>query len=463
MNYLQPAPLSRRRVKIPSFGAGMNPFSDKSILSAVVAKACYNFEFSTGALREGYGLEECLEIPRKVTNIWNFKRHDFDSASDEEILMYSGTDGKVYYQRNGVENYLAGIEFSSPPMAVNYRLYGDDVILICSKTDGMVVWDGSHDAYLVPNAPLITSMVIHYERMFCTVAGERNAVWFSSDLDPTNWDIELDRGGFIQVLDERGKLNRVISYLNHIYIFRDFGISRLTAFADQTDFAIGNLFVSSGKIYADTAVLCGDMVMFLASDGLYRFDGLSTHRVLPAISSMIQSSENATAVFHEGKYFVALKLDTDLESSDENSDKNNAVLAIDFKTGTYTILAGVSVKAFSSVKETLYALTEVGIAALMTRCGTLFGEPTEKSWASGLLDFESERTKTVREFFVETDEKFELTVYSERAKKQFTVTPVNGLAQVRVNVSGRKIGFIMKAKTAEARIVRPTLILSGGR
>lgn len=69
------------------------------------------------------------------------------------------------------------------------------------------------------------------------------------------------------MIDERGALNRVISYLNYVYVFRDYGISRITAFGAQTDFSVSNLFVSSGKIYPRSVALCGDSVIFLRRTG----------------------------------------------------------------------------------------------------------------------------------------------------------------------------------------------------
>ncbi|MCL2061233.1 MAG: hypothetical protein FWH03_01220 [Firmicutes bacterium] len=458
-NYIKTPSSSRRKISVTTFGGGMNASLDESVLPLSVAKRIYNFDFSAGALTEGYGLEAEPLSARAITNIWTFKRHDFDTAADEEIIMFSDIYGKVYYLRGGTEHELSGISFTSVPQAVTYRLYGDDVILLTSETDAMAVWDGKSTPYTVPDSPLITSMAMHYERMFCTVAGERNAVWFSSDLDPTNWDLELDKGGFIQMLDERGKLNKVISYLNYIYIFRDYGISRLSAFADQSDFFVGNLFVSSGKIYARSVALCGDCVLFLASDGIYRFDGLSTRKILSAVSPLVLPSAAAAGVFHEGKYYLSFRAAFD-ESDSAAEEQNNAVLVYDLKNGAYSILKGASVTAFASKDERLIAVTADGRTALLSRCGHVFGEPTVKKWTSGLSDLGTERIKTVRELYIESDDAFTLTVESENTKREFFVLPEAGITKVRANVRGRKIGVTLTAHTAKARLTRPTVIFS---
>jgi len=448
----------RRKMMIQSFGQGMNAAMDKEVLPIHIAKHIYNFDFSSGALIEGYGLKSVPYITRKITNLWTFKRYDFDKEQDEEILMYSCPEGFVYYVQNLQEYRLEGIQFTSIPRAVNYRLYGDDVILMTSSSDVMAVWDGKNAPYTVPNSPHITSMTIHFERMFSTVGGERNAVWFSRDLDPTNWDLALDRGGFIQMLDERGKLNKVVSFLNFVYVLRDFGISRISAFADQTDFSTSNLFVSSGRIYAQSATLCGDRILFLASDGLYAFDGLSTQRIMQRLDSVVRPSPHSASCFHNGKYYLSFRIEDD-EGLDNDED-NNAVLVYEVQTGLFSILKGVCVRNFAKCGEVIYGVTREGDAAYVERCGSVFGEATPKSWVSGHLDFGTERVKTIREIYVSSDTPFTMTLQNERSEKSFEVVPEPGVTRIRVNMSGRKFTIGLKVHSTLARINRPTVVLT---
>ena len=224
--------------------------------------------------------------------------------------MYCDRSGAVFYRRDGDAAFaqLSGVRFTATPFAVNYRLYGEDVVILCSPRDGMAVWNGKEDAVIVGESPLITSLTLHYERMFVTIAGQKNAVWFSDDLDPTNWNPSLDEGGFIELTDERGRSNRVLSFLNYVYVLRDYGITRLTAQGKQTDFAAANLFVSGGRIYPETAAVCGDAVLFLCSDGFYSFDGVSTRRILKHLDGVLTAKGSPSAAYVGGKYFVSLRL-----------------------------------------------------------------------------------------------------------------------------------------------------------
>jgi len=467
--YIQARTSTRRKILVNTFSGGMAANKDERVLPPNIAKKVYNFDFSRGSLEEGYGLEKVHYITRSVKNIWTYKRYDFDTEKDQEVLMYSDFDGYVYYLLDYTEYQLDGVQFTSTPYAVNYRLFGDDVILMGSSTDNLTVWDFEHPAYKVDNSPHMTSMVVHFERMFCTVGGERNAVWFSQDLDPTNWDLQLDRGGFIQMLDERGKLNKVISFSNFVYILRDFGISRLTAFASQEEFSTSNLFVSSGKIYANTASLCGDRIIFLASDGLYQFDGLSTNRIMQRLDGVLKPSPNSSACFHNGKYYLSFRLEDEDDANTVNNavvgssggvDDNNAVLVYEVQTGGFSLIKGVSVRTFSKRGEKLYAITADGIATAVNKCGKIFDEPTQKIWSSGYLDFNIEGRKHIREIYLSTDYPIRLKVYSERGEKEFEVTPIAGVNRIRVNLSGRKIGVDIVAETAKARVTRPTIVFT---
>ncbi|MCL2847580.1 MAG: hypothetical protein FWE13_02360 [Firmicutes bacterium] len=447
----------RTRAKIQNFGQGMNVSIDKAILPIGTASEVFNFDFSTGALTEGYGLESVSYINRPISEIWTFRRFNFDTNLDEEILMYRTPLGEIFYNKNGIETSL-GITISGTVRTVNYRLYGDDVILLTSSTDPMWVWDGVNIPYSVPNAPKITSLTIHFERMFATTIGESNAVYFSRDLDPTNWDLSLDRGGFIQVLDERGKLNRVFSYQNFVYILRDFGISRLSAFADQTDFSVSNLFVSSGRIFSDSASLCGDRIIFLASDGLYQFDGISTSRIMQRLDGVMKPSKNSSSAFFNGRYYLSFRMSN--RKAGEDNENNNALLVYEIQTGLFSILKDVCIKSFNVCGDKLYGVTGEGTACYITKCGEIFGEATVKSWVSGDMDFGTENIKRIREIFLTTDYPISVSIISERGKKEFCVTPNPGGNRIRVNLSGRKITIGIRAETSKVRVNRPTVVFT---
>lgn len=459
------AAVNRRnyKISIPTFSGGIDTTTDERILPLNKAEVSYNFCCDTGALTEGWG----FEIFTKILNgrsVWLYTRKDKFSSNIENILMYCSSVGEIFYRRTPTAAFqkLEGLRFSGLPYTVNYRLYGEDVIIICSAKDKMAVWNGIDSAYIITDSPLITSLTLHYERMFVTTANEPNSVWFSDDLDPTNWNPELDEGGFIELLDERGKLNKVISFNNYIYVFRDYGISRLTAFASQGDFNAVNLFTSSGRIYADSVAMCGDVILFLAADGLYSFDGVSTRRILKNLDGLLCSGGRPYACYHEGKYVVTFCADI---GEEKDKECNNCVMVYNRHSGACDLMWGMDIHTLCPVSdgvgETMYMITYSGLVGMLAKNGTHFPGISSKVWQSGNIDFGSaDKKKHIREFYIDTLYDITVTFNADGTEHSFFVRGSEKISRVRLNVSGYKIGLKISAQTAKASIARPQIVYS---
>lgn len=356
-------------LNIPNFSGGINTKVDDNLSNFKYARAIHNFSFSDGALKNGIGfkniiseltsntaeqeiLQRELDALGSIDKVFHFYIYNQKTKTRDDKLIIVDDEYKLYYinlyDETKTLNYIRNITFTSSPIAVRYRLNGEDVMILSSESDNMVVWNGYDLPYQVLDAPKISSMALHYERLFATVDGEKNSVWFSDDLDPTNWSLNLEEAGFIELIDERGALIKVVSFCDYIYIFREYGISRLSAYGDQTNFAISNLFVSSGKIYSDSVCVCGDKIFFLASDGLYRFDGVDTIKILDNISSNISNIKNqtASACYYNGSYYLAckFKFENDIDNCD-NLYYANALIEVDINNYTLkNITHGINIK-----------------------------------------------------------------------------------------------------------------------
>lgn len=469
-DYLNVSTSRKSRAVIPDFSGGADYDKDEGAGSFARAKDSYNFDFSGGELRTGYGLTAYEPLGGiTVRSAWLFTRYDHENLKRDDIMLVTDSDGYLYARHvDGGEAFakVAGVTFTSVPTYINYRLYGDDVVIMCSETDGMHVYDGVHDAYGVDNAPMVTSMALHGERLFVTVSGEKKDLWFSEDLDPTNWDASLRGGGFIQMTDERGDLTRVISFLGYVYVFRERGISRVYATGRQTDFSVTNLFVSGGKIYPGSVAVCGDRVLFLASDGLYAFDGAGASRILSRVSGVIASGENCSAIYFDGKYYLSFKRNFDGEPIGCEKNEafiNNAMLVLEPETGKYSLTRGADVTGFAASDETgVIAIRSDGAAGTVGRCGAYFGEPLKKAWVVPKTDMGNSDKKTVREIRIYTKNAATVTLKSDVSS--FSVKFAGGadVQRKRVSFSGRRIGFEIFADTAEALISRPSLIITHG-
>lgn len=453
----------RKTLKVPSrkfvricasdLSGGMNSFTDSRVLPFSRGEAAYNVTVESGALRDGYGVA-ALTYPSAYEKIFCYKAYDEQSKTMRfRLLAYEAQSGKIFYRDDGADawNEIEGVRFSTVPMGCDYRLYGEDVFLLCGQ-EGMCVVYGDLHAVAVSSAPDITSIAMHNERMFVTIGGRKNAVWFSDDLDPTNWNPELDEGGFIELEGERGRLNRVVAFGGYIYIFRDYGISRLTAWSGQSDFSVTNLFVSSGKIFADTVAVCGDRILFGASDGLYTFDGFTAARIARHLDGVLCLGQSAKACYVDGKYFL----------SSASADGDGMLTVIDPRQKTTSVNVKMAIREFSPIvtdtEQKLWVCASDASVLGEVRLGEgYFGQPVLRTWRSGMSDLGApDKRKLISDVFLDTAYDCTVTVSTERGERRFTLHGKNEVQRKRVNLIGTKVRFAVEA-TGHISVARPTI------
>lgn len=416
-------------ISISSFDKGPSLKFDQSLTNFEYARDIENFSFETGALKEGLGFENIftsiakpeekqtlsadLKSVGSIEKIFYFYKYNKTKNQREDKLIFISDSLNAYYVNLYDQNKqlfaLRSISFTSVPVAERYRLNGEDVIIFSSETDNMIVWDGTNEPYKVLDAPHISSMAVHFERLFATVDGEKNSIWFSDDLDPTSWSVSLEEAGFIEMIDERGALLKVVSFLDYVYIFREYGITRLSAFGDQTQFQVSNLYVSSGKIVPESVCVCGDKIIFLASDGLYKFDGVDTVKILDNISNGFIGLDNQKAVscFSNSSYFLACNfnetrgnyLNTLIEIDTEKYTIKNIVKGLDFK-----YIKAVSTNNLSGVIAVVKDKTENAFScAFIVKNGKYFDKTLKKVWKSQNISTPDNYSKKVlRKIYLNT-------------------------------------------------------------
>ncbi len=420
----------------PSLHKGMLRSTDKRILPFDRAEAALNVDTRSGALRPAYGVSDTSLAYERV-----YYFSHYNEETDEREGMLLGFAGGTVYVHGETPSAIEGVTFSSPPSGTNYRLYGEDVFLLCGE-EGMAVIHADGTAVTV-DAPRITGLAMHNERMFVTIGGRKNAVWFSDDLDPTNWNPTLDEGGFIELEGEGGAVNKVVDFGGYVYIFRDYGIYRLAAYGSQTEFSLTGLFVSSGRIFADTVCVCGDRILFCADDGPYVFDGLSTTRILRSFDGAFAPLA-PVAAYSGGMYFLATR------RAESEQTGNDALLCIDPKTGEACLSADVHVAAFSPVRknggEALYCKTERATLGQVVRGATYYGTPLKCVWRGSMTDLGvPDREKLLGALFIDTAAPLSVRVFTERGERLLHFTGKPGVQQRRLNLTGTKAGLELTA------------------
>lgn len=485
------AKVQRINVYLTNFSGGINTNIDEHVLPFKTAKMAYNFKFDAGVLTDGTSLntamlpnanygtsdEETETIKFKLpTGFFPARGYHYtfcDPANEykrsDKIVMV-GTNKLIKHWT--INNSLGGAVDTTPRTllldlpfdAVNYRLNGEDVMIFTYKDKPMQVYNAGGETLLttIDTAPNILSMCVHYERLFAVVADNRDAIWFSEELDPTAWNVDLSGAGFIEMVDDRGQLTKVISFNGYVYIFREFGIARLTAYADQTSFSLNQLFTSSGRIYEDTITICGNRILFLASDGLYSFDGINATKLTMGIETMFTSDfSSAVGGYYQGKYYLACRLNYNdnvkVIAEKASAHINNSLIEIDLKTGTLSVYRGMDIASFVSVKASdFYAMlclfanyTKTQIGMIAERGGMMLTYKSPKSWQTPYTNFGyAGREKVLRQIKIRSEYPATITITTDKEKRVINLNASAKTQTIRTAIKGEL--FKVEFSTAEA-------------
>ena len=335
------------RIKVNDFSYGLREDKTDQIKGLNCAKTLLNYNVSDGSLvpldclKKTELNEQIRDI--KPSSVHFYKRYDqLRKIRDDKLIIFDENHVGYYINLYGENRSIIplGLTLTSSPSSINYRLNGEDVIIIVSKTNHMAVWNGETPPEIILDAPKIGSMDIHYERLFASVSTDDGSeLKFSDDLDPTNWSESLSDAGSISFVDERGKLEKIVSFNDYLYLFREHGITRLYANTSlQSSFYVNHLFVAGGRIFGDTVTVAGDRILFLSSDGFYVFDGANTSKVLSRVFNKLKLTGNEQAVFFDGCYYLMCGFDP----KDGEATKNNAILRVRVSDMSVSVISGIS-------------------------------------------------------------------------------------------------------------------------
>jgi len=470
------------KINFTNFEKSMNTETDESLLPYKQAKMSYNFNVKKGALTNGYGFSE-LQLPNfydenfrtiippasPVKKLWHYKYFDTTLNKPSHALVMYCENGDIqtclfYDDSPFCRTILQSVLSSSIPNAINYKLNSVDSMIFSSESDGVWKYARNHVCEKVEDAPHIKSMCLHYERLFAVVGGERNRLAFSANLDPTDWSQDLSSGGFIEMQDERGALAQVVSFNDYVYVFRDYGVSKVSAYGDQTDFSVSHLFVSSVKLYGNTVTVCGNKILLLARDGLHSFDGYSTQKLNLGIDSLFKGVENdnACGVYYNNKFLLACRLNfADGEKVGcENYEAgyvNNALIELDLSNGDLSITRGVDIASMLVLDDEKFTKVvacfngeHAGKLGELNETGIVFGTPLAKKWVSPKSNMGyPTKIKHIKECLIKTKSDCKVKIATEKQTKEFNVLGKDTSQRILLNMSGEQIEVGFETSSAE--------------
>lgn len=479
-------------LEIKDFSKGLNFNKEENILKPDSSVNFYNFSFKKGVLTEGYGFQT-LTCPNYSDNLYNdiflntelvdeniefealwfYKMWDDRQGGRIDKLMYYATNNQMLFSRVmtilPIINPCDTITLNERPTCTyNYKLDGYDYNLVCSELNGVQLHDGYKEPQILENAPLMSSICEDKGKMFCTTFGEKNVIYYHLDTNILDWTTEInDVNGKIEMNDNRGKINKVIPFLGYVFAIRDYGISKITNYENKVKFDITHLSWAGNRIYENTVNICSDKMFMLTKDGIASFNGNTSEILDVGFNEFIKNVDNdeARAVFHAGKYYLACRLNFNdgvmvgCEAL-EGGYKNNALIILDTNTLEYDIVRGVDISDLVSVQlnkmdKVAMVLNSLkrNIVLELNSSGSFYETPLLKEWNSPLSDLGySDKIKLIKNVSLVSLYDCTLTIFTEKESKTFKILGKNTLNKIKVNLKGKQIGVKIESDTAKAYI-----------
>lgn len=405
-----------------------------------------------------------LALPEGVTKFQGlslFKQYFPNLGKDVYRLLVYGDDKKIYLNQvlrySSSLHWLYEMEFESAPITLAYKKQENDAIII-SDGKQMKIWETNYTPYTVYNTPIITDMCMHEGVLFCCLKEPAFKIWYATDLNPEKVGDINSYSGYITLPEGLGNANRVITFDENIYVIREYGISKISYI--QKSFTVSEVYASNAQIFANTACVCGNLFLFMTTDGLYTFNGARVTKNEINFLKNMEINHNMTASSLASKYYLACKLDFEDGKQilcEENECVNNALVVIDVDDYSYEIVRGVDIKKLQPLKTDIFEkmlvvfnshnADKIGEIVENSVC---FNENLPKFWASQQI-FASFETKIFTKLVVDADKDVEIKLIYDDKEITFT-TYQSGINEFMFKLFGKQLKLEISSNSENANV-----------
>lgn len=368
-----------------------------------------------------------------------FHQYFPNTDSTTRRLFLYGDDNKLYLNQLFLETdellWLFNLTFEKTPIALEFKKEDADAIILADKSK-MMVWETNYAPYTINNVPVITSMCMNEGVLFCTIVEPNFKIWYATNLDLENVGQISSFSGYVTLEDELGPSRKVLTFNEDVYVFRDYGISKLINTKGEVDAV--QVYKSNSKILCDTVAICGNSIIFMTNEGfLYSFNGLKVTKLEVDIRAMLTKQSIYSMASSLGdKYYLAVRLNfgdnVTLGCETVTGFHNNALVVIDSSTGSFQIIRGVDVNYMLPLKaENVEKMLLTFNCFNADKVGEICDEPKlfsayqTRLWKSAKL-FDDTNTKLITKLVVDGGEDVTVNIIADGVNKSFSLTK-NGL------------------------------------
>jgi hypothetical protein len=212
------------------------------------------------------------------------------------------------------------------------------------------------------NRPRGNRLALHCERIWSAAEKTKpNSVFFSDDMDPTNWAVGQDAAGVIEHPTWDGDaVTAVANLFDCITVFKENSMFRVLG-TNPGEYQIAPLASTTGTLSPATICQWQNTAFFLSPKGIMLFNGtncepLGGESLKDFYTTMNASREAlacACAVVHNSRLLVALAAGKDPEGHPVGY--NNTVIEFNLAAGTFMLRTGVFVTCWLAGDQLRFA------------------------------------------------------------------------------------------------------------
>ncbi len=384
--------------------------------------------------RTEYELDIAQTGLTSVEGISYFRQYFSRSQVTTHRLLIYGDDKKVYINQMIDDSFdlywLYDLTFDSAPIVLTYKKDDADAAILASKNK-MVVWETSYSPYTINDVPIITSMCMNDGVLFCTISDPAFKIWYATDLAAENIGNISNNSGYISLEDELGYARKVLTFNEDVYVFRDYGISKISFIKNQI--SVSQVYLSNTKIYSNTVSVCGNNILFMTKDGLYSFNGIKVVKTkVNLLDGFVLDNDGAVASSLGEKYYLAIKLNYKDNNILDDEFINNSLIILDINDFSYEVIRGVDIKSLLPVKTDIFEKMLVifnngpknKIGQIIEK-SKFINENLHKFWESGSV-VDNMNTKLFTKLLINADMGVKITLKYDD-KKMFLTTYKQGI------------------------------------
>lgn len=470
-NVLKTPKKTKKTLKFNVFDQKTALNDENSVFNAPATS--YNFSLDKGVLSSDFGIQDfamptspnkletdtVIPIDGKVKRMWSFTWYSTGNDVLNYYLFYFNDENKLVYENLfNVRpfRFTVATEYTSTPVGVAYRIDHNDYMIFSTKEGQVYVYGNGYNKYL-PDAPKFISICAHDELLFALSATERHSLVFSDNKNILEW--QDDTAKHIEFSDERGNLNKLISFDNYLYIFRDFGITRITSFSMEGDYNAQNIYLSTSYIHPGSIAYDGENAYFLTDDGFYSFDGNNVRKIDFVTNGLHLNSCNAAC--YQSKYYLACRKDyADKIGCETGEFTNNVVLIYDTQSGTIEFVRGIDVNQILPILNPLkckLALCFNGEnenrIAEVTNGSKFFDENVQRLWESVQSDLGlGDSDKKLECFFVKTNGDVKISFIGDKGSKTHILGGSEKLQRIKCGLNFKTLKVKIESSSEDIKI-----------